>query len=338
MAGEDQQLPAAMETALQGQTFAMMEDRKEMQREHYFLNHYAQVAQLSAGEHGVRHAAAARATAEQEVVGQQLQEEVRAAHAELQAHRLRLQARYGELLRQQAALAESGRRGSLQVAAMRSQVAAEDGKLQAVARDVVGLQKAVADISADVSLQAEAARKCLEEAEGAAAAQQRALTEADVHDNLATAAVQRAMSRLEADFAKERQVLQAQERSRHARIQELETELDGAPRALRQDGDLRQDRDLRQGADLSEPVAGHQRAASPPPQHGGLQTIVTPVGPAGIAVAAPPRTVVVGSAPLTPPVPQGRVFVRQLPRVPPLPRSLSPMLRAAVPGAAVAAS
>lgn len=333
MAGEaqGQHLPAAMETALQGQTFAIMEDRKEMQREHHFLNHYAQVAQLSAGEHGVRHAAAARATAEQDVVGQQLQEEVRAAHAELQAHRLWLQARCGELHQQQAALAESGRRGSLQVAAMRSQVAAEEGKMQAVARDVVGLQKAVAGISADVSLHAEAARKCLEEAEGAAAAQQRAFTEADVHDNLATAAVQRAMSRLEADFAKERQVLQAQERSRHARIQELETELDGAPRALRADAQP-------EGADFYEPVAGHQRAASPAPQHGGLQTIVTPVGPAGIAVAAPPRTVVVGSAPLTPPVPQGRVFARQLSPVPPLPRNLSPMLRAAVPGAAVAAS
>merc|ERR1719336_1042027 len=139
---------------------------------------------------------------------------MRAAHAELGARRHQLQVSRNEFCREESAFMEATQRGTGEVAALRAKVAAEERKAQDAAREVVGLQKAMAEISAEVAVQVRGARECLAQADGADAARGRACAEADLHDEHAAVAVKRALSRLEADFAKERQVLQAQERAR----------------------------------------------------------------------------------------------------------------------------
>merc|ERR1719188_419752 len=99
-----------LETALQGQTYAMIGERERLHQEHSFLKHYVEMSRQMAEKQLARAEAGDRALLEQETIRQRLMEDLKAAQLELNNHKVRLRVIQASIQRDESSAAEVRRR------------------------------------------------------------------------------------------------------------------------------------------------------------------------------------------------------------------------------------
>jgi len=220
------------EEALQGRTYEMLGRHEQMQKDREFLQHYMQAAAQGAIFQEAQSREAESAFAEQDKHRKEVQKELDAARAELAARRAELWSCRNALANTEHRVAELGHRRAVDAAALRNQLGVADSLAQNAAMQAAALGSALTAARIEAEGQKSAACSSAAFADGLDAALAEAQAEMATRDEIAGMVMQQALSRLENDIARERQVLLARERTKTRRIHELEGLVGGVPGML----------------------------------------------------------------------------------------------------------